>query len=153
MARPPARTAAQARRRRAAPALVQIGIAVPDAETAARISMTLLELQLCACAQTVGPVTSRYRWRGNLEIASEYLLLVKTRRSRYAAVEAAVRALHPYDVPEILATPVLAAWAPYAAWVAESTTAPRTRTARKPRAAGKPGTVRTARAGRSRRSS
>ena len=128
--------AARTRPRGSAAALVQIAIAVPDLATAAGIATALLERRLCACVQTVGPVTSRYRWRGNLETASEYLLLVKTRRACYGAVEAAVLALHPYEVPEILATRVQAAWAPYAAWVAESAVPP-VRAARTPRRAGK----------------
>lgn len=159
MARPSSQTAVQSRRRGAAPALVQIAIAVPDLETAARIATALLERRLGACVQTVGPVTSRYRWQGNLEIASEYLLLVKTQRTCYPAVEAVVLALHPYDVPEILATAVQAAWAPYAEWVAAST-APPTRAPRRPRTSRTPRTpatpaparrVRAPRAARSRR--
>lgn len=110
--------------RRSTPALVQIGIAVPDADTAARISAALLEQHLCACVQTVGPVTSRYRWQGRVETATEFLLLVKTRRALYQAVETAVRALHPYEVPEIIALPVQDAGKQYAAWVVESTATP-----------------------------
>ena len=127
-------------RRRAAPSILQISIAVPDAPTAARISTALLAQHLAACVQTVGPVTSRYLWQGGLETAAEFLLLVKTRASLYGAVEAAVRALHPYEVPEILAMPVQHGLAGYVDWVVESTppvTAPGSKPApvRRPRGA------------------
>lgn len=131
----PAMRRVRPRRAPAPPALVQIGIAVPDADAAARISMALLEQHLCACAQTVGPVTSRYRWQGRVETATEFLLLVKTRRALYPAVETAVRALHPYEVPEIIALPVQDAEKQYAAWVVESTTTPSSRARPRARAA------------------
>ena len=114
----------RSRQRGAAPAILQIAIAVPDADTAARISAALLEAQLCACVQTVGPVTSRYRWQGAIETAAEFLLLVKTRPNLYRAVETMVCALHPYELPEIIAMPVQNALAGYAHWVVESTAPP-----------------------------
>jgi periplasmic divalent cation tolerance protein len=71
--------------------------------------------------QVVGPVTSRYRWEGSLETATEWLCLAKTRTSLVDDVVTAVRAEHRYDVPEIVATPVTGGSAEYLAWVADST--------------------------------
>jgi periplasmic divalent cation tolerance protein len=110
---------------------VQIQIAVPSADVAESLAMLLLERHLCACAQTVGPVTSRYWWKGSLEIAEEHLLLVKTRRALYAAVEATVRAAHPYELPEIVSVPLDPASKPYLDWIASSTASPRKPSRRK----------------------
>jgi periplasmic divalent cation tolerance protein len=109
--------------RRATPA-VQILVAVPSPAVARRLSAALLDARLCACAQTVGPITSRYVWRGQRATTREWLLLVKTRRALFGAVERAVRALHPYTVPEIAATPLAPVHAPYLAWLVDATTAP-----------------------------
>lgn len=115
-----------ARRSRAAlPAAIQVLVSVPNRDLGRRIADALLAARLCACAQLVGPVESRYLWKGAPETAREWLLLVKTRRSRFAAVERAVRGLHPYEVPEIVATPLGPASAGYLEWVAQSTAARR----------------------------
>ena len=99
---------------------VQVLTTVGSEEDAERISAALVERRLAACVQTVGPVASRYRWRDEVETATEWQCLAKTEASRYAEVEAAIRELHPYDEPEILATPILAGSAGYLAWISES---------------------------------
>jgi len=86
-----------------------------DAE---RIALTLIEQRLAACAQVSGPITSCYRWQGRLETAEEWLCTIKTRADAYAAVEQAIRREHPYQEPEILATPVIAGSPSYLAWLA-----------------------------------
>jgi periplasmic divalent cation tolerance protein len=99
---------------------VQVLTTVCSEEDAERISVALVERRLAACVQTVGPIASRYRWRGEVEAATEWQCLAKTEAGRYAEVEAAIRELHPYDEPEILATPIVAGSAGYLAWVSES---------------------------------
>jgi periplasmic divalent cation tolerance protein len=99
---------------------VQVLTTVGSEEDAEKISAALVERRLAACVQTVGPIASRYRWRGDVETAREWQCLAKTEASRYAEVEAAIRELHPYDEPEILATPIAAGSAGYLAWVSES---------------------------------
>ncbi|MFD6419355.1 divalent-cation tolerance protein CutA [Streptomyces sp. NPDC060194] len=89
------------------------------AETLARGAV---DGRLAACAQIGGPVTSVYRWEGAVTTEREWQVLLKTTRARYPALEAWLLTEHPYDVPEIIATPVVAAGALYAAWVAEETT-------------------------------
>jgi periplasmic divalent cation tolerance protein len=97
----------------------------PDDAVAARIAQSLVESRLAACVQRLPGVTSTYRWRCAVEQASEVALWIKTTQQRYAEVEAAVRALHPYAVPEIVAWPVTNGAATYLHWVADETRPPR----------------------------
>ena len=69
------------------------------------------------------PVESLYHWRGKIETAQEIPVVVKTRPERYADVEAAIRAGHPYELPEIVAVPVTDGLAPYLQWIADETAA------------------------------
>jgi periplasmic divalent cation tolerance protein len=91
-------------------------------DEAARIGRALVEERLAACANVIGPIRSIYRWQGAVEDASEHLLLLKARAMDVGVLEARVRALHSYEVPEVLALPVTAGAAAYLAWLAESTT-------------------------------
>jgi periplasmic divalent cation tolerance protein len=93
----------------------------PDEETADRIATALVENRLAACVNVLPEVESTYRWQGRVEQAVEVPLLAKCTRERYAAVEEAIRQLHPYTVPEIIAVPVAVGFAPYLRWVAEET--------------------------------
>jgi len=99
---------------------LQVLTTVGSEEDAERISIALVERRLAACVQTVGPLESRYRWQGKVETAREWQCLAKTEAARYPEVEAAIRELHPYDEPEILATPIVAGSAGYLAWVSEN---------------------------------
>lgn len=89
-------------------------------EEAGRIGELLVARKLAACVQVVGPITSRYRWQGAVEKAREWQCLVKTTAAAYEAVEAAIREVHSYDEPEIIATPIVAGSAGYLAWVEEN---------------------------------
>lgn len=91
----------------------------PDAVTARRIARTLVEERLAACGNVVPGLTSIYRWQGAVETADECLLILKTREDRIPALAARLGALHPYDVPEVLALPVADGTGPYVAWVRE----------------------------------
>jgi periplasmic divalent cation tolerance protein len=101
---------------------VVVLVTAGDAGEAARIGRTLVEERLAACANVVGPIHSVYRWQGAVEEAAEHLLLVKARAADLPALEVRVRALHSYQVPEVVALRVTAGSAPYLAWLAESTT-------------------------------
>jgi periplasmic divalent cation tolerance protein len=96
----------------------------PDVEVADRIARTIVEQRLAACVNRLAPVESVYRWQGAVERATEVPLLIKTTRERYAEIEQAIRALHPYEVPEIIAMPVSAGLASYLRWVADETQPP-----------------------------
>ncbi len=86
-----------------------------------RIAQALVEEKLAACVNIVGPVHSTYRWRGTVETASEYMLLIKAPMRHFSQLERRVRELHSYDVPEIVAVTLAAGSRPYVAWMAEST--------------------------------
>ena len=88
----------------------------PDAETARRIATELVERRLAACVNLLPGVESIYRWDGKTERANEVLGLIKT--ARYTDLEPALKELHPYDVPEIIALPVSAGLPDYLEWLA-----------------------------------
>jgi periplasmic divalent cation tolerance protein len=91
-------------------------------DEAERIATALVDRRLAGCTQIVGPVRSIYRWQGRVQQADEWLCLVKTRGELYPAVEAAIRELHSYECPEVIATPIDSGSAPYLAWLSEQTT-------------------------------
>jgi periplasmic divalent cation tolerance protein len=96
---------------------VQVLTTAGSEEEAGRIAAVLVEKQLAACVQVVGAIVSRYRWQGEVEEGREWQCLVKTTRAAYEAVEAAIREVHSYDEPEIIATPIVAGSAGYLAWI------------------------------------
>jgi periplasmic divalent cation tolerance protein len=95
----------------------------PDEATAERIRRDLVESRLAACVNQLAPVRSTYRWQGTIEEAVEVPLLIKTTRVCYPALEAQLRRLHPYSVPEILALPVERGSPDYLTWVVAETRA------------------------------
>jgi periplasmic divalent cation tolerance protein len=82
-----------------------------------RIAEALVGEQLAACVNVVGPVRSIYRWQGEICRDDEHLLVIKTTRARYAALEARVKALHSYEVPEVVALPIEMGSAEYVRWI------------------------------------
>jgi periplasmic divalent cation tolerance protein len=100
---------------------VVVLVTTADADQAARVARALVCERLAACVNVVGPIRSIYRWEGAVEEATEHLLVVKARRADAAALEARVRALHSYDVPEVLVLPVEGGSAAYLAWLDEAT--------------------------------
>jgi periplasmic divalent cation tolerance protein len=105
-------------------ACIQVLTTVGSEAEAEEIAAALLDARLAACVQTVGPITSAYVWRGERQRATEWQCLAKTEERLYPAVEAAIRAAHAYEEPEILAIPVLAGSRGYLAWVAETVRPP-----------------------------
>ena len=95
----------------------------PDEACANRIALAVVEAGLAACVNLLPRVQSVYRWQGNIESASEVPLLIKTTAGRYGELEAAVRKLHPYDVPEIIALPIAQGLPAYLDWLAAETRA------------------------------
>ena len=95
---------------------------VADRDKGVALARTLLERRLAACVNVGAPVDSLYHWRGEIETAQEVPLTIKTRASLYAKVEAAIRELHEYELPEIVAVRISDGFAPYIGWiVAEAT--------------------------------
>jgi periplasmic divalent cation tolerance protein len=93
----------------------------PDDATGARIAETLVGERLAACVNRVPGLTSVYLWEGNLSRDQEMLLLIKTTRSRFDRLAERLRELHPYELPEIIATPVTDGAADYLQWVSKCT--------------------------------
>lgn len=89
----------------------------PDAETARRIASLLIEGELAACVNIVAGVQSVYRWQGRIEVGQEQLLIIKTRRDRYAQLEQAVRDNHPYELPEVVAVAISDGLPGYLSWI------------------------------------
>ena len=100
---------------------LQVQFTVPDEALGATIGDALVDQRLVACCQILGPITSTYRWNGAKEVAREWLCLAKTAPERFDDVVEVVTALHPYDVPEIIAAPVVAAEPAYLAWILAET--------------------------------
>ena len=100
---------------------IQVSTTVEKKEDADRIARTLVEGRVAACVQVIGPVRSTYWWKGNVEEASEWLCVMKTRENLYADLEASLKAVHPYEVPEIVAIPVVKGSAVYLHWIEEET--------------------------------
>jgi periplasmic divalent cation tolerance protein len=94
----------------------------PNASHAETISTALLEQQLAACVNRVSGVASMYRWEGRVEHDDEVLLVIKTSARHFGALERSIRELHPADVPEIIALPIVMGSQPYLDWIEESVT-------------------------------
>ncbi len=86
-------------------------------DDAERIATMLIDERLAACVQILGPIASTYRWRGDVETSQEWLCVIKSREDLYGDIEKSIRAVHPYEEPEILALSVLAGSASYLAWL------------------------------------
>ncbi len=92
---------------------------VPNAEDGARIARAVVEAGLAACVNVVDGLRSIYSWKGEVCDDREALLVMKTRRDRFEALAERVVSLHPHEVPEVVALPMVAGHAPYLAWIDE----------------------------------
>lgn len=93
----------------------------PDDATATGIATALLAEKLAACVNRVAGIRSMYRWDGQIRDDAEVLLVIKTSAARYGALEALLRERHPYEIPEIIAVPVVAGAADYLNWIGQAT--------------------------------
>ena len=90
---------------------------LPDRATADRLADALIERRLAACVNILSPCRSVYRWKGAVQHEEEHPMLIKTTSERYASLEAAIRAGHPYELPEIIAVPIERGLGAYLDWV------------------------------------
>lgn len=104
--------------------IIQVVTTTADKESADKIALQVLQRRHGACVQISGPIESSYWWNGRIETAREYTLTIKTLKEKFPQVEQTIIEFHPYDQPEILATPVVAIAADYAAWLQEQLKAP-----------------------------
>ena len=94
---------------------------LPDQASAQKLAAILIEQRLAACVNVQSPCTSVYRWQGNVETATEVPVFIKTTREHYPALEQAIKANHPYELPEIIAVPLVAGLPAYLEWVRTET--------------------------------
>jgi len=94
---------------------------LPTADVAAEVARALVGEKLAACANILPALRSIYRWEGKVQDENEVLVLLKTRRGQYEPLKARILALHPYDVPEVLAVPVEQGHGAYLDWIASET--------------------------------
>ena len=98
---------------------------LPDRATAEKLAEALMQKRVAACVNILAPCRSVYRWQGAVQHDEEHPVLIKTTRERYAALEAAIREAHPYELPEIVAVPIERGLPAYLDWVTTETTLPR----------------------------
>ena len=91
---------------------------LPDRASADKLARVLVDERLAACVNVLSPCRSVYRWKGKVEDAEEFPMLIKTTRERYPELEAAIRKNHPYELPEIIAIPLAGGLPAYLDWVA-----------------------------------
>lgn len=92
-----------------------------DIASAQILARALVEQRLAACVTMLPAVQSIYRWNGAVEQADEVTLLIKTTAARYAELEQAIHALHPFELPEVIALPVSDGSSAYLGWIAQET--------------------------------
>ena len=98
---------------------IQVFTTTEKKKDAEKMAKALLELRLAGCVQIVGPITSTYWWKGNLETAEEWLCIIKSKRSHYEEIEKAIKGIHPYETPEIIATPIVVGSKDYLKWLSD----------------------------------
>ncbi len=97
--------------------IIEIIVTFNDREAAEAIGRVLVERRLAACAQISGPIKSIYWWKGRMEQTEEWICTLKTRKDLYDMIEKEIRALHPYEIPQIIAMDINRALPEYAAWI------------------------------------
>jgi periplasmic divalent cation tolerance protein len=100
--------------------VIVVTTTVADRADAERIAASLVAKQLSACVQVSGPIDSTFRWKGQIETSQEWICAIKTRRDMYDEVERAIRELHSYEQPEIIALPVIAGSNGYLKWLSDA---------------------------------
>jgi periplasmic divalent cation tolerance protein len=98
---------------------VQITTTTGTSEAAERIAVELVSRRLAACVHVSGPIQSTFRWQGSVETADEWICTAKTSSAKLAAVERLVKELHSYEVPELVATPIVGGSEAYLKWLRE----------------------------------
>jgi periplasmic divalent cation tolerance protein len=97
--------------------LIQVMTTVDSRDEAQNIAQALVQRRLAGCVQVIGPLTSVYWWQEEIATDEEWLCIAKSQRDLYPELEKTLRQIHPYDVPEILAVPVVAGNPDYLAWL------------------------------------
>lgn len=101
---------------------IQVLSTIDEEEKAKEITKKLLEQRVASCVQIFGPVTSSYWWKGRIEQAQEWMCLAKGKAEDYKKIEATIKSIHPYEVPEIVAIPISYGNIDYLQWIRSETT-------------------------------
>jgi periplasmic divalent cation tolerance protein len=96
---------------------VQITTTTGKRQDAEQIASELVSQRLAGCVQVSGPIVSTFRWQGKIETQEEWVCTIKTASAKLAAVQKAIEEIHPYQVPEVIATPIVAGSEKYFAWL------------------------------------
>jgi periplasmic divalent cation tolerance protein len=99
---------------------IQVLTTLESRDDAEKIARVLVEKRIAACVQIMGPLTSFFQWQGKLDSAEEYLCVIKSRSDLFQEMETIIKSMHPYEVPEILATPITKGNKDYLSWLAET---------------------------------
>jgi periplasmic divalent cation tolerance protein len=98
---------------------VQVLTTTGNRQDAEQIATELVSRRLAACVQLGGPITSTYRWQGKVETAEEWTCTIKTSRDKLAAIQSLLKEIHRYEVPELIATPIVDGSHAYLQWLGE----------------------------------
>jgi periplasmic divalent cation tolerance protein len=101
------------------PEFIQITTTTGTRDSADRIARELVERRLAACVHVAGPINSTFRWEGKIEITDEWLCVAKSERVQIPAIERLLAELHPYEVPELIATPIIDGGTAYLSWLGD----------------------------------
>jgi len=96
---------------------IQVITTVDQKEVTEKLALILTKNQLAACVQIVGPITSIYQWKDNLEKSEEWLCLIKSKKNLFEKLEGKIKEAHPYKVPEIIALPIISGSKDYLEWL------------------------------------
>lgn len=100
---------------------IQVITTVSKKTDAEKIGKRLIDKRLAACVQIAGPVKSIYRWKSKIETAKEFMCIIKTRKIFYKKVEKAIKKIHPYEIPEIIAMSIAEGSRGYLKWLSDET--------------------------------
>jgi periplasmic divalent cation tolerance protein len=96
---------------------IQVTTTTEHKEDAEKIARTLVDGKLAGCVQIIGPITSIYRWENQVEETQEWQCVIKSRQNLYGEIEKAIRFIHPYEVPEIIAVSIMGGSQDYLEWL------------------------------------
>lgn len=100
--------------------VIQVFTTAQSREDAQKIANVLVERRLSGCIHIIGPITSTYWWKGKVESTEEWLCVIKSAKRLYRELEQTIQAIHPYEIPEIIAMPIVAGSQPYLEWLSNT---------------------------------
>ncbi len=96
---------------------IQIFTTIENKEDAEKIAKSLIEKRLAGCIQIIGPISSIYWWKNKIETSQEWLCIIKSKKNLYEEIEKSIKEIHPYEIPEIIAMPIISGNKDYLKWL------------------------------------